>query len=388
MGGTLLTRATLRNSLTQVRHVSPVRPDAAGGLVAKVYDQVERDFGMLAPPMILHSPAPETLAASWLMLRESLLAAGSVTRAVREVVATTVSIGNACPYCVDVHRETLRGLSRGAHASEIAEGRFEAIPDPGVRRTAEWARAAANRDTAVRQALPAPPGQVGELVAVAVTFHYLNRMVNVFLDDSPLPPKVPAAVRGPALRLLGLLMRPAARRAVTPGASLDLLPAALLPGDMSWAGAGARTGAGAEESGAHIAGAFARAAAAIEAAGRRSVPDPVRELVVAELSAWSGRPVGPSRGWATDAVSVLPAAQRPAGRLALLTALASYQVDRSVVDDFRGAEPGDRALVELTAWASLAAAREVGSWSRVPVARPSRASTHEDNPLANERKRT
>ncbi|MEZ0075126.1 carboxymuconolactone decarboxylase family protein [Planotetraspora sp. GP83] len=375
MGGTLLTKATLRNSLAQVRHVSPVRPDVARGLVAEVYDQAERDFGMLAPPMILHSPAPETLAASWLMLRESLLAAGSVTRAVREVVATTVSIGNACPYCVDVHRETLRGLARGAHASEISEGRFDAIPDPGVRRTAEWARAAANRDTAVRQDLPAPPGEAGELVAVAVTFHYLNRMVNVFLGDSPLPPEVPAGVRGPALRLLGLLMRPAARRAVTPGASLDLLPAARLPGDMSWAGAGAGTGA-------HIAGAFARAAAAIEAAGRRSVPDPVRELVVAELSAWSGRPVGPSRGWATDAVSVLPAAQRPAGRLALLTALAAYQVDRSVIDDFRRAEPGDRALVELTAWASLAAAREVGSWSRVPVAQPSRASTHEDNPLA------
>jgi hypothetical protein len=55
-------------------------------------------------------------------------------------------------------------------------------------------------------------------------------------------------------------------------------------------------------------------------------------------------------------------ADRPAGRLALLTALASYQVDRSVVRQFRAGWPDDSTLVELTAWASLAAARRVGSW--------------------------
>ena len=34
---------------TQVRYVSPVRPGAAQGLVGRVYEQVEREFGVLAP---------------------------------------------------------------------------------------------------------------------------------------------------------------------------------------------------------------------------------------------------------------------------------------------------------------------------------------------------
>ncbi|GII02148.1 carboxymuconolactone decarboxylase family protein [Planobispora takensis] len=379
--GRMLSRVALRGSLSQVRHLSPVRPRAARGLVADVYAQAERDFGMLAPPVILHSPAPEVLAACWTLLRESLLADGAVPRAVKEAVATEVSAGNACPYCVDVHRETLRGLAgegRGAlRSGPVGDGRAGARsgpaaggPDaawPGLARAAAWARAAGTRDTAVRP--PLHDGHVRELTAVAVTFHYLNRMVNVFLGDSPLPPHVPPGARGPAMRLLGLLMRPAARRPVVPGQSRTLLPVASLPADLAWA-----------RGTPYLEGAFARAAAAIEEGGRRSAPGPVRELLAATLEDWDGRPAGLGRGWAAEAASALPPAQRPAGRLALLTALASYQVDEEVVGEFLRAqarervfrtgpgerapraESGERALVELTAWASLAAARRAGAW--------------------------
>ncbi|NUP84002.1 MAG: carboxymuconolactone decarboxylase family protein, partial [Nonomuraea sp.] len=58
----------------------------------------------------------------------------------------------------------------------------------------------------------------------------------------------------------------------------------------------------------------------------------------------------------------LPPAERPAARLALLTALASHQVDRRAVEEFAATAPGDAALVEVTAWASLSAARRVGAW--------------------------
>jgi hypothetical protein len=48
--------------------------------------------------------------------------------------------------------------------------------------------------------------------------------------------------------------------------------------------------------------------------------------------------------------------------LALVIALASYQVDEGLVDDFRGTAPDDRTLVELASWASMAAARRVSTW--------------------------
>ncbi|MBI1757928.1 MAG: carboxymuconolactone decarboxylase family protein [Actinobacteria bacterium] len=347
----MLIRPALRRSQAQIRHVVPVRPSAARGLVARVYADVEREFGMLAPPVSLHSPAPEPLAACWSMLRESLVASGLVDRTAKEVVAASVSLGNACPYCVEVHSTTLRGLTRGRTAAAIAGDRIGSIADPALRELAAWGRASGRLDDVTRQERPFPAEQDAELVGVAVTFHYLNRMVEVFLGDSPIPPGLPTVARRGAVGLLGRLMGRTARTIRTPGASLDLLPAAPLPADLSWA-AGVPS----------IAGAFARAAAALDLAAVRSVPESVRDLVLAELAGWHGQPAGISRGWVDGMVSGLPATERPAGRLALLTALAPYRVDGSVIEEFRSGRRGDETLIELTAWSSMVAARRVGSW--------------------------
>ncbi|HEX6472697.1 MAG TPA: carboxymuconolactone decarboxylase family protein [Streptosporangiaceae bacterium] len=354
-------RGARRSALAQIRHVAPVPPRAAApDLVGRVYTQVERDFGMLAPPIALHAPAPEMLAASWLMLRETLLATGLAGRAVKEAVGTAVSFGNACPYCVQVHSTTLAGLGLDAgEAAALAGGRAEALTDPAVRDIAAWARACGTRDAgaaaaagAIRTAAPFPGEQAAELIGVVVTFHYLNRMVNVFLRESPFPPSLPAGARGGLLRLLVKILGPTTRRYREPGGSLGLLPAAPLPTDLAWA-AGA----------AHVAGAFARAAAAIDAAGAGSVPAAVRDLVHGALTGWTGEPPGLGMSWVGDAVSGLPAADRSAGRLALLVAFASYQVGPSAIEEFRRDHPGDRALVELASWASMAAARRVGGWA-------------------------
>jgi AhpD family alkylhydroperoxidase len=118
--------------LIQVRYVSPVRRGAAQGLAGRVYEQVEREFGVLAPSLALLSPAPQVLAASWLMLRETLLVTRQVDRATKETVATTVSLGNTCPWCVTVHSTMASGLTgagprgpsrRGDHRPPAAGGR-------------------------------------------------------------------------------------------------------------------------------------------------------------------------------------------------------------------------------------------------------------------------
>lgn len=354
-----LLRTALRRSLDQVRHVAPVRAAGSNGnspddTVARVYRQAERDFGMLAPPVALHSPAPGPLAASWLMLRESLLVADRVPRATKEAVAAAVSLANSCPYCVEVHSATLGGLLGSPTAAAVSAGDLDAIADPHTRAVARWASRTGSRPDSRSAELPFGPDQAPEIAGVAVTFHYLNRMVDIFLGPSPLPPEVPGPVRGSALRMLGRFMSSAARTDHQPGDSLDLLPAAALPEDLGWA-------AGSP----HVAEAFARAGAAIEAAGRRHVPAPVRELLHERLADWDGQRPGPSRSWVSDEVSVLPAADRAAGRLVLLTALASFQVDQQVVDAFGRHQPGDEALVAATSWASLTAARRIGSW--IPI---------------------
>jgi AhpD family alkylhydroperoxidase len=326
--------------LVQVRYVSPVRRGSARELVGSVYGQVEREFGVLAPSIALFSPAPQVLAASWLMLRETLLVTGKVSRADKEAVATAVSLINTCPWCTTVHSTMLSGLAAG--------------PVPADQAVTTWARDCGTEEGAQLHEPACTAQEAPELIGTAVLFHYYNRMVNVFLTEVPLPPGAPRMALGPVMWILDRRMRPAAERAHQAGTSLELLPAASLPSDLSWA-----TGDPVTED------AFARGCAAIDAAVARSVPSSVRDLVTKELGNWHGEQRGPSRAWVEGPVSDLPMADRPAGRLALLTALASYQVDRSVIKMFRAGQPDDSALVELTAWASLAAARRVGTW--IPV---------------------
>jgi AhpD family alkylhydroperoxidase len=341
MSSPLLTSG-VRRSLAQIRYVSPVLPGHAEGLVADVYAQAEQDFGLIAAPLVLHSPAPDALAATWLMLRETLLANSSAPRAQKEVVAAAVSVANECPYCVAVHSAVVRDLVDGRVSAEVAAGRFEEVADSGLRDTALWARATSQPD----KAQPAPGNNFPELAGVAVTFHYLNRMVTIFLPESPLPPLTPRSMGG---WVMGMLASAMTAPSPVPGASLELLPDAPLPEEFSWA-------AGQP----HVASALARAAAAVDAAAGLTVPEPVRELVLGRLGDWRGSAPGPSRSWADDWVGALPAADRPLGRLALLAAFAPYQVTKA---DIEATGPvGDAALIALASWASMAAARRIGSW--------------------------
>lgn len=339
-------RVALRRTLRDVKYVEAVRPRRARGLVRDVYRQVERDFGMLAPPIALHSPAPDVLAAAWLVLRESLVAGGTASRAGKEVVAAAVSAANSCPYCVEVHGMALGSLGEPAAAAAIETGGV--IPDRGTRALAAWARG--------EGPLPADASDAAaaELTGVAVAFHYLNRMVSVFLGPSPLPAAVPPAARAKAKAVLGFLLKPGA--APPAGEALGLLPAA--PGDgPDWA-------RGVQP----LSDAFARASAAIEGAGERSLPPRVRDLVRRELKAWDGEPPGLSRAWAAAAPAELPAGERPAARFALLVAKSAYQVDAGAVDVVRPLWTDDRALVEAASWAAFTAAAELGG--RLPSHRP------------------
>lgn len=314
----LLTRG-LRSAQGTIRYVRPVRPSAARGLVAKVYQQIERDYGFLAPPITLHSPSPEVMAASWLMMSETLLASGRADRFTKESVASAVSEANGCPYCVEVHDATRLSM--------------------GGTQDADAVRAWVHGDRP-----PFPDDQLEECVGVAMTFEYVNRMNNVFLPESPIPARVPGLARNQVRRTLGRVAAPG-KRVIEPGGSLQLLPDADLPEDLSWS-AGHAT----------VAGAFARASAVIDSAGARSLPCHVRELVHTWLSGDAAE-IGLSRSWVDHAVSKVPAGDRAVAKLALLTALASYQVDAAVVASARRECANDAALIDLTAWASLTAAR-------------------------------
>ncbi|MER7048064.1 carboxymuconolactone decarboxylase family protein [Streptomyces jumonjinensis] len=341
-------RAVLRGALRQVRYVKAVPPGAAQGTVAEVYAQVERDFGVLAPPLALHSPAPAPLAASWLLLRETLLVDGVASRAAKELTATAVSAANSCSYCVDVHQATLETLG--------AERPLPGGPDAAL---ADWAAASGRivrggGSPAVPPELAAGAAGAAEIFGVAVAFHYLNRMVGVFLADSPVPDRAPDFARGPILRTVARTMRPVVPEPLQPGASLPLLAGAPLPAGLAWARGNPA-----------VADALGRAVAAVDEAAHW-VSGPVRERLRERLDGWDGGRMGPTRAWLIEALAGLPTPERPAARLALLTAFAPYQVIDADVAALRERHPTDREVIELTSWAALTTATRVGARLTAP----------------------
>jgi alkylhydroperoxidase family enzyme len=339
----------------QVKHVAPVSPVAAEGQVATVYDQSADAMKIVIPPILLHSPSPPALAGFWMLMREPLIASGSVTRLAKETVAAAVSVANRCPYCVDMHSTGMYDLATEQDAEAVAEDRLSEVADPFLRDLADWARMSHLPETEQVRRPPFPAESRPELVGVAVAFHYLNRMVNIFLTNFLLPESLSPRSRRMLKQRISRMLGPLLRRPAESGLSLPLLPEAPLPPEAAWA-AGHPV----------IAEAVARSYAAFEAAGARSLPAGARDLVLRRLSTWRGEETGISRAWCEELVAELPPAERAAGRLALLAALASYQVDDAVVGEFRAGHADDRTLVEAAAWASYAAARHVGSWHNPP----------------------
>ncbi len=111
-----------------------------------------------------------------------------------------------------------------------------------------------------------------------------------------------------------------------------------------------------------IAAALARFAAAVETAGAQALDPAVRALAHRVIARWQGEAAGLGRAWLAPLVGELNEELRPAGRLVLLTALAPYQVDAGIVGAFRTRCSDDATLVAALAWASLTAARRVGTW--------------------------
>lgn len=171
-----------------VKYVSPVAPGSAEGLVAQVYVQMKRDFGVIPEPFTLHSPVPNLLAGVWSIARETLVA-GHVRRGHKEVVATAVAEINRCPWCVDAHSIACYATRERAAVQFILAGAStESPPLPGdTGLLLQWALSTRSPGASIVTSPPFSPRDAPELVGTAVTFHYLNRMVSALLSPTFMP---------------------------------------------------------------------------------------------------------------------------------------------------------------------------------------------------------
>lgn len=316
----------------QVRYLAPLDYAGTSGLARDLIDQMVRDF-VVGPPLTIHLSNPELMAGIWAMARECI-AAGRERRAEGELIAAVVSRLNTCSYCYDIHAAMLHAW--GATDTATALRNKQINPDPRSEAIARWAGSTLTPDASV----PFPGAEGTHMISSALTFHYLNRMVNVFLDPAPF------TVRNSfMIRMSGALLRPLLRGQELTAGEFLTAPAGPLPGEFAWAADAPMIAAG-----------IARFCAAADAAGEESVPESVRSQVTEELDRWQGEKPPLGRAWPTE----------PVARIALMTALAGWQVDENAVSGFRKVLPRDRDLINVTAWASYQATKRIASWQKKP----------------------
>jgi AhpD family alkylhydroperoxidase len=338
-----------------LRYIEPIPPRKATGLVNEVYKDVRREFALFRDPRtgrspyLAHSPAAELLAGVWSVQYESMLV-GRVPRADKEAIGAAISALNECPFCCDAHAV----LSEAAGGERLRfpphQTELQQIADPRRRALIEWAAATRSPTSKVLANPPFDEAAAPEIIGTAVAFHYINRVVLVFLGDESVLP-TGGGPRRLTERLLALYALRAIRRRHEPGRSLRLLAEADLPADLAWA-----------KPVPHVAGAWARMAAAVEAAAEGVLPASVRALVKGAIDEWDGADPGLSRVWIDDRVAGLDDRSRAVAQLGLLVALAPYQLHDADVASFRAIRRSDRDLVVAVAWSAFATARRISRW--------------------------
>jgi AhpD family alkylhydroperoxidase len=319
----------------------------ATGLAAQVYRQLDDEF-MTVPPITLHHLNPQLMAGVWSAFRESLVAGPD--RAMKELIAVAVSQSNRCPYCVQAHSSMLLGADdRAALEAVTSGGRL----NDDLAKLAAWASATGRKALLSSASSPFTKQKNPAFMATAVLFHYINRMVNIFLDETMMPVvgKVPL-IGDQAFRIFSSVTSGRIVRIdVRPGVFLTESPAIQLPEAFGWA-----------EDDPAVAGGLLRFADTVRQAADESVAPEVQTLVIRCVSEWEGEPPGIGKAWLEEATQALPERLRAQARLALLAAIASWAVDSGEIASCRRAGLDDRALLETAAWGAYMATERIAGW--------------------------
>ncbi len=332
-----------------IKYLKSVEKKVTDPLVVEVYSQIKRDFGKIVEPFSIHSSFPKLLAGVWMASRESELV-GVVPRSYKEAVAVSVSVLNSCPYCVDAHSIMLYATGEKGIADALCKGKYDQISDYKIRKIVKWTLSTLSPESRINYDLPFSKEFEPEIIGTVVFYHYINRITNFFLSETPLPSNI--SWLGGILKIVaGRLFSRAVKRSKSLGDSLKFLPKADLPIEFSWA-----------KGSSNVSGAFARFASAVEEVGNISIDSEVRYCVKEYIDSWMGENPGVSRQWIELPTQKLVESKRIAAQLALLVAISPCKVDEKLVMGFKRFFPEDSKLLGLVTWSSFLAAKRVGTW--------------------------
>ena len=337
-----------------INYIDYITPSNAMGVIAEIYNHMKRDFGMVAEPVALHSIIPGLLASNWSVLRETNIVEDKIKRNVKDAVATAVSKINKCPWCVDAHSIMLIGLGSKNVAKAIENKHLDLIRDTKTRSIVEWALANRLPNSKTVNNPPFTFDEAPEIIGTAVYYHYVNRMVTVLLDETPLPIKT-SLLKGFMKKIAGLKFSTTLKRQKKPGESLKFIDSSDFDKDLFWASENKI-----------ISATFTVHKKIVEQLAEKYVPIEVQAIIIKTIEEWNGEDPGISRGWTERYLSDLHESFKSVARLSLLAAISPYQIDSKIISSYRQFNPEDEALLAALSWASFITAIRIGKWLSKP----------------------
>ncbi|MEH2252346.1 carboxymuconolactone decarboxylase family protein [Nostoc sp.] len=336
-----------------MKYITPIKPTDKNDLLSQTYTQIRKE-AVPIPILMMHSVCPILFASNWSLFRETFLVDKQVSRDIKEAINLAVSKVNICPYCIDAHSIMLSGLKQQKIAIAIVNNDLNAIANPKLKNIVEWALSSNQPNHTLLQNPPFNSVEAPEIIAAALNFHYTNRLVNIFLDKAFIP--LPFG-KGIASWIVRQVMVKTGLVGVsrTAGKSLVLLPETTLTDEFQWATPNP-----------FITQSLARHTVAINKTISKFVSQDVQSFVEQIISQWDGQDKGISRQWVDILTDGLDLRAKAIAKLALLTAFSSFQVDKTVIDEFKSYFPLDEQLLAVVAWASFYTARIIASWINLP----------------------
>ena len=199
-------------------HIRYIDKKRSSGKLKEVYNHIELNFGKIAEPFVIHSINSKLTAGVWAMLFETVLIETEIKRSLKEAIATCISDINKCSYCVDAHSVMILGtekkLQSGISKIKKENPELKSKEDKMI----SWALNNLNFESKIIQDPPFGEDEAAEIIGTAVLFHYINRVVNVFGGETPLPTlKMKAMVK---LFAVNFIFKKAIKRKKVKGESL------------------------------------------------------------------------------------------------------------------------------------------------------------------------
>ena len=314
--------------------------------------QIDRDFG-LAGPLTLSTPSLRVHAVRWAVARESFIVETNVKRVNKEIVAACVAQLNKCPYSEDAHSTSIMSCDDAKTGDAIINRTWKELDNKKTKQLINWSLQTRNPHASIIKNPPFSIDEAPEIIGTALAFHSTNRLVNIFLEESPLP----SFLTGKLLKKIALkiasktLFKSMVSNNAMAGDGLQFIQDHPIHKSIEWSKA---------------IPAFSKVLAAEEILLKDieedTIPEKLRDLFKNEVTQWEGEEMPLGRGWLNEILINLDENELRVGRLLFLAAFAPYTITKNDINAFRKVKPTDKELIETCFWAIQTVTNKIGEW--------------------------